>query len=376
VSIVAFPQQPNFNEQEHFAALSALIEEARRHARRRRRRVAAVMLLAAAAVGAAIIGFRGGGLSSPGKPLGAVDAAPRVVEFAGSPLRPAGELTLLGVQFDFRGEGRAGWYGLSTVEGAGCVAGCLKPLVRCPRRVDWCGQVESLDWSRDGQRLALSVTSYGTANPYNGIHVIDVASGRDRHIIPRNCCDWFDLAWSPDGSRLAYATRGQIYVLEADGSRQRALPTGTDGHDSSPTWSADGTQLAFATRPGKKAPAEIHLIRLDGSDRRLLAPHASAPAWSPDGSRIAYTDRCGGIKLITPTGADATPASLALRCRVIGAPGRPTWSPDGSRIAVAAAAGIYVMNRDGTQLALVTTERGRGVTGHPDLSWAPALNAD
>jgi hypothetical protein len=46
-----------------------------------------------------------------------------------------------GVQFNLRGEGPAGWYRHSTVEGAGCVAGCLKPLVRCPRRVNWCGEV-------------------------------------------------------------------------------------------------------------------------------------------------------------------------------------------------------------------------------------------
>jgi Tol biopolymer transport system component len=286
-----------------------------------------------------------------------------------------GELTLISVPFNVRGEAPAGWYGLSTVEGPGCIAGCLRPLVRCPEHVRWCGQVESVDWSRDGKLFALSVTSYGAANPYNGIHVIDVASGEDRQLRSGSCCDWFDLAWSPDGSRLASVTNGQIYVLEADGSGSRALQTATGGRDSSPTWSADGRQLAFATRPRDGAPAAIHVIGLNGSGKRLLVRGASAPAWSPDGRTIAYTDRCGGIKLITPAGDDVTPASLVRRCRVIGPPGRPTWSPDSSRIAIATAAGVYVMNRNGTDLTLATTERGRGVTGRADISWAPTPSA-
>jgi hypothetical protein len=46
----------------------------------------------------------------------------------------------LAAALSFR-EGPAGWYGLSTVEGVGCVAGCLTPLVRWPRRVNWCGEI-------------------------------------------------------------------------------------------------------------------------------------------------------------------------------------------------------------------------------------------
>ena len=109
-----------------------------------------------------------------------------------------------------------GWYAVSRIRADGYLA----PLVRCPgRQTDWCGEVESIDWSPDGTRLALSVTSFGRANP-NGIHVINLGSGRDT-MLDVGCCDWFDLDWSPDGTRLAYVTRNQfqrhdeIYIVEA-----------------------------------------------------------------------------------------------------------------------------------------------------------------
>ena len=33
-------------------------------------------------------------------------------------------------------------------------------------------------------------------------------------------------AWSPDGSRIVYTSGSQLHVMNADGSRKRALPVG------------------------------------------------------------------------------------------------------------------------------------------------------
>ena len=69
---------------------------------------------------------------------------------------------------------------------------------------------------------------------------------------------------------------------------------------------------------------------------------------------------------------------------MIGVSGIPIWSPDSKRIAIAGhkwnlagtREGIYVMNANGTNLRLVTTETvGRGVTGRPDASWQPNRTA-
>ena len=53
------------------------------------------------------------------------------------------------------GLGTPGWYDLSTV-----VRGRLHPFIRCEHDADWCGDVLSVAWARDGTRLAYSVTSF------------------------------------------------------------------------------------------------------------------------------------------------------------------------------------------------------------------------
>lgn len=367
------PGEPGLEDPALIEALreEALIEEARRRARKRRLRnglsvsiVAAVALVGALAVRGSGASHAPARLPSPARPNPAAAA-----------FKSGGQLTVIGIPTTGRQEPPAqadGWYALSTVGRSGQ----LHYLVRCPGHAKWCGNVESLDWSENGRWLALSVTSYGAANPYNGIHVVDLATGVDRQL--RFCppeCDWFDLAWSPDAARLAYVTGGEIHLINRDGSRHQLLQTRTPGAISSPSWSADGTRIAFAARSQPHQPSSVYITRADGTRRALLARGASAPAWSPDGTRIAVTSRCDGIKLVTPTGKDVTPSSVRT-CRVIGMSGIPIWSPDSKRIAIAGhkwnQGGIYVMNANGSNLRLLTTEiGGRGVTGRPDASWQP-----
>jgi hypothetical protein len=76
--------------------------------------------------------------------------------------------------------------------------------------------------------------------------------------------DVHDLAWSPDGTKLAYSADQQDAtraIVVDDGSAQTLLPLG-----ESPVWSPEGARVAFAGAAGLASAAP------DGTDVRALGP--------------------------------------------------------------------------------------------------------
>ncbi|MDX6438280.1 MAG: hypothetical protein QOF45_863 [Gaiellaceae bacterium] len=129
------------------------------------------------------------------------------------------------------------------------------------------------DWSPDGRRIAFVRDNDRVAL----IHVMK-ADGSNRFRLAGG----IQPRWSPDSRRLAFVPgdAGGISVMDADGSRQRQLPTVPrylrrfETYDGYPTWSPDGSRLAFVrfvSEPGLKPdPSGIYVVGTDGSNRRSL----------------------------------------------------------------------------------------------------------
>jgi PKD repeat protein len=197
------------------------------------------------------------------------------------------------------------------------------------------------------------------------IYVVGGAGGTPLNLTKHNATDAHPT-WSPDGSRIAFASdRGgawELYVMRADGSGVTRLTSGV-GVAGNPDWSADGSRIAFdcVIDPGN---ADVCSVKADGSGfvRLTNAPESDAgPDWSPSG-RIAFaTARYGaGVEIATMNGDGSSVQRVAAGITGVD----PDWSPDGTRLAFTRGEGIYAMNADGTNLALV-------VAGGSAPAWRP-----
>lgn len=175
-----------------------------------------------------------------------------------------------------------------------------------------------------------------------------------------------DPAWSPDGSRLAFARyriqQGRsIFVMNSNGSGTLSLTTAA-ADESSPAWSPDGSRIAFVRRGGDNS--EIDVMNADGTNRMRLTTGTMGgddtdPAWSPDGSRIAFT-RSSKIYVMNPDGSGVTQLSVdAANDR------EPAWSPDSRMIAFSRGtadgnSAIFTMEADGSNPTRLTPDSHAG----------------
>ena len=196
-------------------------------------------------------------------------------------------------------------------------------------------------------------------------------------------------AWSPDGSRIAFArfcfdkaanfVGSGIWTINADGTDAREVTrTGPaklrkDGtyashlEDHRASWSPDGKQLVFEridTSTTPESPA-IFTIGINGEGLRQVTPwklDANDPVWSPDGSLIAFNSPAEpahdqNIYTIHPDGTGLKKLTAYDEERQ--ATFHPSWSPDGTQILFShnpstdGWADFFVMNRDGSDLHIL-----------------------
>jgi TolB protein len=186
------------------------------------------------------------------------------------------------------------------------------------RRGDW------PSWSPDGGRIGFTLGS--------AVYVMDADGSRVKRVRTERGFDFTDgPVWSPDGRTLLYATLLaksdlEIFAVDAVGSRLRQL-TRNSVDDWGPAWSPNRRRIAFVRRRA------IWLMAADGTKQRRLVPGVH-PSWSPSGMRLAFA-RAGVVYTINAGGGPAT--------RVV-AGDSPAWSPSGAEIAFVRATRLFVFD--------------------------------
>jgi WD40 repeat protein len=225
--------------------------------------------------------------------------------------------------------------------------------------------------------------------PIPRLWIVGSDGSRPHELLPDGLYGQTLMAWTPDGSRLLFAERGQLYLTDVAGSGPQPVDTGCvapcEGVGDA-AFSSDGTRLVFVRSvtdasgsSGASVIAEMDLATGRVEELSSTYPAGGAlPGWSPDGRQIAFF-RYGDKDL----GGPIKPTKAAVF--VVDADGRnlhqvsPTtiaaqfagWSPDGSRLVFtspgAGAADIYTVRPDGTDLRRLTTdERSYAATWTPD----------
>jgi dipeptidyl aminopeptidase/acylaminoacyl peptidase len=196
-----------------------------------------------------------------------------------------------------------------------------------------------IDLARDGSEVAFSWNRSGAfeiySAPLEGERIFQLTDAGVRSVSPR---------WSPDGRYVAFLRDSggtelfDIWLVDRDGEHERNLTREPNVTHLDIAWSPDGTKLAYTANEAGKAFA-IHVVDVSTGAKRALTDGKyddARPRWSPDGALLLFdacreTVRSNRDLYVVPAAGGAA-QRLDTRGRVDGESLDGRWSPDGSRI--------------------------------------------
>ena len=184
-----------------------------------------------------------------------------------------------------------------------------------------------------------------------------------------------ELQLSPDGKKVAFVVRGEVFAASAADGGDAARVTNSYAEESQPTWSPDSRRLVYVS----ERDGVPHLFPYDfttTTETQLTRDAAddSTPRFSPDGKMLAFIRGAKELRVMDVAAKTERVVATAYFERAPLISDRPfAWSPDSKWLAY-----LPVGDNQFKNLSIVSVEGG---TGRPasflanvfnnTVSWSP-----
>jgi Tol biopolymer transport system component/C-terminal processing protease CtpA/Prc len=187
---------------------------------------------------------------------------------------------------------------------------------------------QDLALSPDGKKVAFAARGEIFAAP--------AKDGGDAARVTMTAAPEAQVAWSPDSRRIVYSSeRGgpaRLVAYDFATGKETPLTTASSG-DYGPRFSPDGKSIAFI-----RGGTDLYVLDVEAKKERALAKGLIADpinlghpiAWSPDGKWLAFFDTGGrgftNVSVVPAAGGEVRPVSFLANGNANGI----AWSPDGT----------------------------------------------
>lgn len=185
-----------------------------------------------------------------------------------------------------------------------------------------------------------------------------------------------ELALSPDGRKVAFAVRGELFAASAKDGGDAARVTASPTLEGQVAWAPDSRRIVFASDREGRFELYVHDFST-GRETRVTTGEGDAvsPSWSPDGKRVAYVRGGRELRVLDPvTGRDRVVAQGSFDRPPFLSDRTLAWSPDGRWIAYALQSGgkqftnLFVVGADGGESRQVSWLSN---VFNGSVSWSP-----
>ena len=135
----------------------------------------------------------------------------------------------------------------------------------------------------DGSQIIFSFRTSFTNCDYNDFYTVD-ADGSNMEVFYNKWGSDAYPRFSPDGNEIVFnhtvSSKAQIYIIDADGTNEEVLTTGTIGNNMHPCFSPNGDKIIFSS--SLDGDYEIYIMDADGSNwirRTDNSWHDQRPIW-------------------------------------------------------------------------------------------------